>query len=449
MQRFTQRTRRLLATSARLLAGCLAVVATSSAVALAQNPPAAGGDEGLPQITITDPNRSLLKLAVPNGSGDAAQSTEATNIARRNFQIVGLFQVLNPQSFPPALHAEGKGYSEALWSQVGAQAVVKLYAVKDPAGSLVEGYLYQSGRGEKPVLSRSYKGSDLRTLVHAVTNDIIEALTGERGVFGSRIVFARPKEELMSIGMDGAQPAVHTMMRSDSLLPSISPAGDRIAFTNYLRRNPDLWVVPAAGGRAQRISDRQGMNTGASWYPDGASIAVTMTFEGNAEIYRIDARTGKIMKRLTNNPAIDSSPAVSPDGSQIAFVSNRQGTPQLFIMPANGGEPRRLTFRGNYNQTPRWNPNSKKPLIAFTGRDEQRRFDVFVIDTRDGRIDRMTQNQGSNFDPAWSPDGRLLVYASSRGGLFTLNPQTLGETQIYRGNARAPSWGPPPRASLR
>ena len=433
--------------AASLVASLIASLACTSS-ARAQAAPAAA-DEGLPQITITDPTRNLLRLAVPNASGDAGPSTEAASIARRNLQIVGLFQMLNPQSFPPALHAEGKGFSEALWSQVGAQAVVKLYAMKDPAGSLLEGYLYQTGRGEKPVMSKSYKGSDLRTLVHALTNDIIEALTGEPGVFGSRVVFARPKEELMSVGMDGASPAVHTMMRSDSLLPAISPAGDRIAFTNYIRRNPDMWIVPAGGGRAKRISDRQGMNTGANWFPDGMSIAMTMTFEGNAEIYRIDARTGKIMKRLTNNPAIDSSPSVSPDGSQIAFVSNRQGTPQIFVMSAGGGDARRITFRGNYNQTPRWNPKTKKSLIAFTGRDEQSKFDVFVIDTKDGRMERMTQNQGSNFDPTWSPDGRLLIYASSRGGLYMLNPQTLGETQIYRGNAKSPSWGPPPRSSKR
>lgn len=429
-----------------LLPSGLALVLLTSGIAHAQKPPAA--EEALPQITITDPNRNLLKVALPNASGDGGLASEATTIARRNMQLVGLFQVLNPDSFPPALHKEGKGFSAALWSQVGAQAVVKLHASKDAAGSLVEGYLYQMGRGEKPTLSKSYKGSDLRTLVHALTNDIIEALTGEPGVFGSRIVFSRPKkEELMSVGMDGAQTAVHTMMKSDSLLPAFSPTGDRIAFTNYLRNNPDLWVVPSTGGRAKRISDRQGMNTGASWFPDGNTLALTLTFEGNAEIYRINARDGKIIKRLTNNPAIDSSPAVSPDGSQIAFVSNRQGTPQIFVMSANGGEARRLTFRGNYNQTPHWNPNSAKPFIAFTGRDERAVFDIYILDTRDGRIERMTQNQGSNYDPDWSPDGRLLVYASSRGGLFLVNPQTLNETQIYRGAGRSPSWGPPPRSS--
>jgi len=151
-----------------------------------------------------------------------------------------------------------------------------------------------------------------------------------------------------------------------------------------------------------------------------------------------------VQKRLTDHPGIDSSPSLSPDGSQVAFVSNRQGTPQVFVMPTSGGAAKRITFRGNYNQTPRWNPRKDKQQIAFTGRDEKGSFDVFVADLQKNEILRMTQNRKSNFDPAWSPDGRLLVYASSRGGLFVLNPETLNEEHVWKGNARSPYWGPAP-----
>jgi len=113
-------------------------------------------------------------------------------------------------------------------------------------------------------------------------------------------------------------------------------------------------------------------------------------------------------------------------------------------MSAAGGNARRLTFQGGYNQTPRFCPRKETPLIAFTGRDERNAFDVFVYDLKTGKIDRVTQGQGSNFDPSWSPDGRLLVYASSRGGLFVMNLQTRKEFRIYKGGAKNPSWGPPP-----
>ena len=236
-------------------------------------------------------------------------------------------------------------------------------------------------------------------------------------------------------------------MRSPCLLPALSPSGGQIAFNSYLRGGADLWVVSAGGGRAKRISDRPGLNTGAAWLGNGTLIA-TLSYEGNAELYKISATDGKVLGRLTNSPgSIDTSPSVSPGGDQIAFVSDRQGTPQIYLMPSSGAAPRRLTFQGNYNQTPRFCPRRDMPVIAFTGRDERSVFDIFTYDLRTGKIDRVTQGQGSNFDPSWSPDGRLLVYASSRGGLFVRNIQTRKEFQIYKGGAKNPSWGPPPAES--
>ena len=105
-----------------------------------------------------------------------------------------------------------------------------------------------------------------------------------------------------------------------------------------------------------------------------------------------------------------------------------------------------MTFLGGNNTTPRWRPKADKQQIAFTGRDERHQFDVFIYDFNGGKIERVTQNQGSNQSPDWSPDGRLLVYASSRGGLFVANPETRKEVQIYRGRVNSPSWGPAPRA---
>jgi TolB protein len=432
-----------------------AVTAATAALGLALAPPGAGvaapaapagstGDDKLPRIEIVS-RKELLKLAVPNASGDRDAAATATATMSRNMDVCGLFQVLDPVSFPKDLDNEGLGYSAALWSQVGAQGVVKMKA----AGGQLEGRLYLLGRGEAPVLSKSYRASDIRDAVHDFANDVMEAYTGKKGVFGSRIAYAqagrgRGSHEIASVDMDGGRPVVLTKMGSECLLPVYSPSGGEIAFTSYLRQNPDLWIVSAGGGRARRVSKQPGMNTGATYGPDG-SLVLTLSYQGNSELYRISAADGSIKARLTNHPAIDSSPAFSPDGSQIAFVSSRQGGPQIFVMPASGGNPSRVTFRGNYNQTPRWNPDPEKALIAFTGRDEQGVFDVFTIDLRTKQITRITQAKGSNTDPAWSPDGRLLVYASSRGGLFVHNPATRKEVQISKGAAAAPSWGPVPR----
>jgi TolB protein len=403
----------------------------------------APADEDLPAIRLSGAGVEMLRLAVPRAEGDGESARVAAETMSKDMDVTGLFQVLDPGSFPQQLQSEGLSFSSALWTQVGAQAVIKMKA----SGGSIEGRLFVVARGDAAVLSKSYRGSDVRDAVHDFANEIVASFTGRRGVFGSRIAFALTgkSKEIGSVDMDGGRMAVITKMGADSLLPAYSPGGAEVAFTSYLRNNPDLWIVSAGGGRARRVSKYPGLNTGAVWSPDGRGIVLTLSHEGNSELYRISADDGRVLARLTNNGAIDSSPTISPDGSQIAFVSNRQGSPQIFIMPASGGAAKRVTFQGRYNQTPRWSPRPDKPQIAFTGRDERGVFDIFVLDVKTGKIDRVTQGKGSNLDPTWSPDGRLIAYSSSRGGLFVNNPETRHEVQIWRGGASSPSWGPVPR----
>jgi TolB protein len=425
-----------------LFLGFLTLV-SAPAITMAQ---AAGTptEDDLPVLKLSKAGVQMLKVAVPRAEGDGEAARTAAETMARDADVSGFFQVLDQASFPQQLQSEGLAFSSALWSQVGAQVVVKMKAT---AGQL-EGRMFVVARGDTAVISKVYRATDVRDAVHEFANEILQSFTNIRGVFGSRIAFAqtgRGSHEIAAVDMDGGRLSVVTKMQSDCLLPAYSPTGNEIAFTSYLRENPDLWIVSAGGGRARRVSKQPGMNTGATWSPDGGSIVLTLSYQGNSELYRISPSDGSIKARLTNNPTIDSSPSFSPDGGQVAFVSNRQGSPQVFLMGVSGGGARRLTFQGKYNQTPRWNPDANRGLIAFTGRDERGVFDVFFIDIKSQQVTRVTQDKGSNLDPAWSPDGRLLVYASSRGGLWVFNPETRHEVQITKGGASSPSWGPAPR----
>lgn len=430
-----------------VLAAPAALLLLASSVEVSQAQPAAGAPaEDMPRIRITDPNRDLFRLALAAPVGDAGLGQEALEIERRAFEVMGLFNLLNPASFPRDLQKEGMGFSSANWGTVGAQGVVKLNVAREGSFAVLEGRLYQVGRGDAAVLSRTWKGESIRPLVHAFVNEVIGTLTGKRGPFGSRIAFAQVggKSEIASISADGTDPRVLTRMAAECLLPAYSPTGAQIAFTSYLRGTPDLWIVAAGGGRARAISKRPGMNSGAAFTADGREIIATLSFEGNPELYRIGATDGRIVDRLTRSPFIDMSASLAPGGKEVAFVSDRGGSAQIYVMSASGGQPRRITFQGSNNTTPRYSPRTDKPQLAFTGRDERGAFDVFVYDFGTQKIERVTQNQGSNQSPDWSPDGRLLVYASNRGGLFVMNPETRKETQIYRGKANSPTWGPAP-----
>jgi TolB protein len=209
------------------------------------------------------------------------------------------------------------------------------------------------------------------------------------------------------MNMDGTGVSPVTNNRSVNILPAWGPGG-AVMYTSFANGNPDL--VSGSGGNV--ISSQPGLNSGGAMRPGGGEIAVTLTRDGNAEIYIINP-SGGILRRCTENSAEDVSASWSPDGSQIAFVSDRSGGPQIFVMNADCSNQRRVTFRGSYNTTPDWSPRGD--LIAFTGRDGTRQ-DIFTVEPGTGFVERLTQDQGDNEEPSWSPDGNYLVFSSNRGG---------------------------------
>jgi len=221
----------------------LALAFTFASPAAPASAQQAGGDDDLPHIRISDPGRDLFRLGLPKVEGETDLAREALDTENRDLDIMGIFRILDPASFPQQLQSEGLGFSSALWSQVGAQGVAKLKVARSTSGVLAEGRLYVTGRGDAPVISRTYRASDVRDAVHLFANDIVEHFTGQRGIFGSRIALAlttRGSREIAMIDMDGSRTTVLTKMGSDCLLPAFSPSGGEIAFTSYLRNNPDL-----------------------------------------------------------------------------------------------------------------------------------------------------------------------------------------------------------------
>ncbi len=397
---------------------------------------------------ITGTGQSLLRIAIPPGINNGSAAKEAKllqTVMMRDFELVGWFKVLSPKGFLANLSREGTGIDLQDWVNIGAQAVIKSKATRRGNHFGADFYLYDLGKGSSPVLKKSYKGSakSARLLAHRFGDEVVKYFTSERGVFTTKVAFAsgnrRAKQSQIFV-MDFDGHGVHKVSRigRQNVLPAWSSTG-MLAFTGYLWRNPDLYIMPSSGGRAKRISKHQGLNTGAAWSPRGDSIALTLSKDGNAEIYLIST-SGKILRRLTNHPGIDTSPAWSPDGSQLAFVSNRGGSPQIYIMSSTGGGVKRLTFQGNYNQEPDWCPRKETPLIAFTGRDEKGIFDIFTVNIKTGEVKRLTQGQGSNASPSWAPNGRLLVYSSTKGGIYIMDSDGLNQHKIYSGFAETPKW---------
>ncbi len=397
-------------------------------------------------IDVNAPKRTLYPIAIPmSPEGDAKASREVATVTSFDLNVAGVFRVLDPAGFLADLKAEGLGIEQKRWKDAGAYGVIK-YRVT--AGD-VEFRLYEVAKGTTAVLTRTYpRKGELRQIVHRWCNEVVKYYTGEPGFFGSRIAFAvkaRTGNAIYAMDFDGANAYSVSRNSSTNMFPAWSPSGGQIAYTSYMRNNPDLYIAPAGGGRPKQVSKHRGMNTGASWSPDGSKIALTLSKDGSPDIYVINAADGTVLRRLTNDKAIDTSPAWSPDGSQIAFVSDRNGGPQIFVVPAGGGAARQVSRIGSYNTTPTWSPRPGKQIIAYTTRDGGA-YDIVTLDLASGQMTRITQNEGSNEEPSFSPNGRAIAFARAGQGVYIANADGTGKAmKVWSGSATGVDWGPAPK----
>ncbi|NJK33215.1 MAG: hypothetical protein HC927_12865 [Deltaproteobacteria bacterium] len=395
--------------------------------------PPATANAGAPMLQDTDISGQsrLLGVAIPTDGN-------LGDLLRKNAQISGGFEVVPRKSLPAAL-IKATGFDPNAWSQVGNVDVVILTS---EAGSQIRIAMYEVSKGNKPVLSFGYPAGDPLTAANKFMNEVINYYTQEPGVFGSRIAFVRTRrnptvsKNIQTVQMNGEAAASITANRSLNILPNIGPGGE-VVFTSYAKRNPDLWM--SSGGSPTRVSSFPGLNLGGAVSPDGSTIALALSKDGNSEIYTID-RAGNIKNRLTKDQAIDGSPSWS-GGGQIAFVSNRAGGPQVYRMSASGGGASRLSKTGDYNQSPDWSQGKNRGgWVVYAGRDASNRYDIFKVDVNSGKVVRMTQSPGRNLDPSWSPDGRWVAYEQG-GSIYVANEDGNNNIEIVKG-ASTPDWGP-------
>ncbi len=424
--------------------GLFAMVWTTFAAAIAhsqqpaQDAPLPAGEQGGIVIDITESQRDLYRIALPRPLGDSQSAGVVQSALRADFALVPNFQVLEERAFIADLAAEGLGIGPAQWRSIGARGVVKAEAVATGDQLRLEMRFYEVSAGAEPAVSRTFEGPkvDARRFAHRFANEILAHLTGRGGVFGTKLLFARATgpgcKDIFHVDMDGFGLTRITKAGTINLLPAWGPA-ESIFYTSFKRMKPEIF----RHGQETPIFGHPGMNSGVQMAPSGDRMAVVLSRDGNPEIYT--ARPdGSDLRRLTNHPGIDVSPAFSPDGRQIAFVSNRGGSPQIYLMSAEGGDARRITFAGTYNQQPTW-CGGPDPTIVFTGRDETT-FDLFRVTTQ-GAMTRLTQDQGRNMDPACSPDGRMVAFYSSRGGVYVMNQYGYHQTLVLRGHAESIRWG--------
>jgi len=286
---------------------------------------------------------------------------------------------------------------------------------------------------------------ELRSVAHQISDNIIEMLTGEKGIASTKIVFSSKNgnaKELALVDYDGYNFTPLTNNNNLNLFPCWEPDGKRILYSVYSTDRLVLNLFDLAKRSSRAISSYRGLNYAPDWSPDGTKIAMTLSKDGNTEIYILDMKMRKL-NRLTNNRAVDCSPIFSPNSREIAFVSDRSGMPQIYIMDIYGGNVRRLTFHGDYNTSPAWSPRGD--LIAYVSRQSDYSQQICVTDPSDFLPIQLTFD-GNNEEPSWSPDGLHIVFISNRTyryELWTMNWDGTRQRRLTRNLITyAPDWSP-------
>lgn len=293
--------------------------------------------------------------------------------------------------------------------------------------------------------SYSITAADLRLAAHRAADYIYEKITGEKGVFATRLAFVTRAGQRYSLRVsdsDGENAKVALASPEPIISPAWSPDGRQLAYVSFEARKPVVYVHTVASGQRRLLANFRGSNSAPAWSPDGGSIAVTLSRDGGSQLYVLNAQGGE-PRRLTQSSSIDTEPVYSPDGQSIYFVSDRGGSPQIYRMPAGGGGgAQRATFNGNYNISPTLSADGR--TMAFVSRVGGG-FRLHVQDLQSGTVSAITDSSGDE-SPSFAPNGRLLVYATRQGrdSLMTTTLDGRIKTRLagQGGEIREPAWGP-------
>lgn len=381
-------------------------------------------DRVLAQVDIViTPPESGFTLAVPppcaSGKGEDLAEKLASVIAD-DLALAGLFKTLGPKKeSSPLGECEGKDggpFTEKILTRdihAFVTGKLRLFGKREKL-LVIDLYLFDVKK-RKAVLGRRYEGEagEEEQIAHMFASEIIGAITGERGIFGGRIVFVSDvgsHRELFVTRLGSTGRKQLTEDKAVARSPAWSSEGKKIVYTSVRDDSAELHVVPSDGGRSRRITYLPGKEIGAQFLPGGKTLVTAAEISGFSTLVVFNLK-GRLLRQLTESAAHDIDPALSPDGTQIIFASDRKGKYQLYMMNTEGGRARAITQETLRDcHSPVWSPKGDK--IAFTC--EEKGFNqLFLIVPGEKDIQQLTF-QGDNRDPSWSPDGRFIVYSTKR-----------------------------------
>ncbi|OOG39738.1 Tol-Pal system beta propeller repeat protein TolB [Polaromonas sp. A23] len=396
------------------------------------------------RVEVSGVGLTQLPIAIAGFRGDAQSPQKVAAIVQADLERSGQFRAVDSsgqsldESSRPDLSVWRQRAADSLLTGSVTRLADGRYDVRCRLWDVVRG---QDLGGQSFVVTQG----DLRLSAHRIADFVYEKLTGEKGVFSTRIAYVTKVAQRYNLWVadsdgEGAQSALTSP--EPIISPSWSPNGSQLAYVSFESRKPVIYAHDVATGKRRLLANFRGSNSAPAWAPDGNSLVATLSRDGGSQLYAISAAGGE-PRRLTQSASIDTEPAFSPDGKFVYFVSDRGGSPQIYRMGAGGGNVERVTFTGSYNISPALSPDGR--WLAYISRIGGA-FKLYLMELGKGTAIALTDTSADE-SPSFAPNSRLIVYATQQQGREALLTTTLDGKIKARltgatGDIREPDWGP-------
>ncbi len=377
--------------------------------------------------------------------GDSSENIDIAKIIRDNLNRSGQFSALSTD----ALVTNQIDFN--FWKEHKKDAVV-FGKVEQVSPKVYDVYIYiYDVFSEKSLYQKKIRvhNKGFRKIAHFLSDKIYYVLLGQKGSFNTRLSYVTVTNNnsggrtyrLQISDSDGFNPQTVVRQSNPILSPAWSKDQKKLAYVSFKNNRSEVFVMtPFLKTIPIKLPKFDGIASSPSWHPSGESIALTISKQGNKDIYLYNFKS-KSLKRLTKNISIDTEASFSPDGSSIAFTSNRTGQVQVYIKDLESGKISRATFEGRYNAKPVFSPDGKDlAIIHRVGKD----YRVALLDIKSRDLTVMTRNE-SDESPYFSPNGGMIIFSTNRDNKGILSIISLHNNQIVElmqktGEVREPTW---------
>ena len=225
---------------------------------------------------------------------------------------------------------------------------------------------------------------------------------------------------------------------------------DRLAFVldSSAGGTRNIYTADSDGDRVTRVTNHLGAESDPAFGPDTFDgllwIAYTASHHGNKEVYLANLANPEQWINRTQNPANDRSPCIAANG-RIAFASDRDGDYEIYVMNFDGSNLVQVTDNEGHDDDPQWSPDGTTILYESSlGGGEG---DLWTVVYETGALNHLTHDIAKDCDPAWSPDGNRIAFVSDRHGtedLFMMDADGGNLTRLtdWSSDEGDPVWSP-------